>query len=63
MADLSPGAFVFAVVLAAGASLLVFHHADKHGSKHATAWGIAAFLLAGVVVPVYFVRFWAARRR
>ena len=62
MAELTPGAFVFAVALAAGASLLVFNHADKHGSKHATAWGIAAFLLAGVVVPVYFVRFWARKR-
>ncbi|MGH3102833.1 MAG: hypothetical protein ACRDN6_01890 [Gaiellaceae bacterium] len=62
MADLSPAAFVFAVALAAGCSLLVFRHADRHGSKHATAWGVGAFLFAGLVVPVYFVRFWLRSR-
>jgi hypothetical protein len=63
VAELTPGAFVFAIVVAAACSLLVFSHADRHGSKHATAWGVAAFLLAGVVVPLYFVRYWARNRR
>ncbi len=45
------------------AFLLVFMHAQRHGSKHATAWGVAAFLAAGIVVPVYFVRYWLLRRR
>ena len=63
MAELSPGAFLFAVAIAAACSLLVFRHADRHGSKHATAWGVGAFLLAGVVVPLYFLRYWLRTRR
>jgi hypothetical protein len=55
--------FLLAVALAAGISAGVFWHADRHGSTRATAWGIAAFLAAGIVVPVYFVRFWLRRRR
>jgi hypothetical protein len=63
VADLSPGAFLFAVAVAAVCSLLVFRHADKHGNKHATAWGIGAFLVAGVFVPLYFLRHWLRTRR
>ncbi len=55
--------FLVAVAVAAGVSLLVFSHADKHGSRRATAWGVGAFLFAGVVVPVYFIRYWLRRRR
>ena len=40
-----------------------FAHADRHGSTHATAWGIGAFLAAGIVVPIYFGRYWLHRRR
>lgn len=58
-----PLTFLFAVALAAGASMGVFAHASRHGSRHATAWGVAAFLLAGVAVPVYFVGYWVRRRR
>jgi hypothetical protein len=59
----SPVAFVIAVALGAVISVGVFAHASKHGSRHATAWGIAAFLAAGVTVPVYFIRYWTRRRR
>jgi hypothetical protein len=55
--------FLFAVALAAAISTGVFWHADRHGSTHATAWGVAAFLAAGIVVPVYLVRYWLRRRR
>lgn len=55
--------FLIAVALAAGISTAVFWHADRHGSTHATAWGVAAFLAAGIVVPVYLVRHWLKRRR
>ena len=54
-----PVSFVFAVALAAAISTGVFVHAERHGSRHATAWGIATFLAAGVMVPVYFIRYWA----
>lgn len=61
--DMSPLQFIVAIAVAAGISLLTFRHADRHGSTHATAWGIGAFLLAGVVVPVYAIRFWLRKRR
>lgn len=54
--------FLLAVALAAGISAGVFWHADRHGSARATAWGVAAFLAAGIVVPVYFVRHWLRKR-
>lgn len=57
-----PVSFVLAVAIAAAVSTGVFAHASKHGNSHATAWGVAAFLLAGVAVPVYFIRYWAQRR-
>jgi hypothetical protein len=60
---LSFGEFVIVTALAAAASLAVFAHADRHGNRHATAWGIATFLAAGIVVPVYFIRYWLRSRR
>jgi len=60
---LSFGEFVIVTALAAAASLAVFAHADRHGDKHATAWGIATFLAAGIAVPVYFIRYWLRARR
>ena len=41
----------------------VYWHASKHGSKHATAWGVATFLAVGIVLPVYFIHYYATRRR
>ncbi len=41
----------------------IFWHADKRGSKHATAWGICTFFLAAVTVPVYLVHYFATRQR
>ena len=61
--DMTPTEFLIAIAIAAGISMLTFRHADKHGSTHATAWGIGAFLAAGIVVPVYFIRFWLRKRR
>lgn len=55
--------FVVAIAIAAAISLGTFAHADRHGSAHATAWGVGAFLAAAVVVPIYFVRYWARKRR
>ena len=55
-------AFLLGVALAAAISAGVFAHASRHGSSHATAWGVAAFLFAGVTVPVYFVRYWVRGR-
>jgi hypothetical protein len=57
-----PVTFVLAVLIAALISMGTFAHANRHGSRHATAWGIGAFLVAGIVVPVYFIRYWLRRR-
>ncbi|HEU4865724.1 MAG TPA: hypothetical protein VFT76_05740 [Actinomycetota bacterium] len=63
MYRLSFGEFLIVTALAAAASLAVFAHADRHGNRHATAWGIATFLAAGIVVPLYFIRYWLRARR
>ena len=63
MAEMSLPQFLLAITIAAAISLGTFAHADRHGSAHATAWGIGAFLAAGIVVPVYFVRYWLRKRR
>ena len=62
-ADLSPIQFLIAVALASLLAMGVFAHASRHGSKHATAWGLTTFLFAGVVVPVYFIRYLLRRDR
>ncbi len=62
MAGLSFGEFVFVLALASVLSMAVFAHADRSGNKHATAWGIATFLAAGIAIPLYFVRYWLRRR-
>jgi hypothetical protein len=51
--DLTPGEFVLVVAIAAALSMAVFWHANRRGSKHATLWGVAVFLFAGLAIPVY----------
>jgi hypothetical protein len=55
--------FFLGVALAAAVSAGVFWHADRHGRTHATAWGVGAFLAAGIVVPVYVLLHWRRSRR
>ncbi len=55
--------FLIAIAIAAGISMATFAHADKNGSSHATAWGVGAFLAAGVVVPIYLLRVWRHKRQ
>lgn len=59
----SPALFAAAVVLWSVSAIVVFRHADRHGSGHATAWGVAAFLASAIVVPLYFAWHWARTRR
>lgn len=61
--DIAPGQFLIAVAIAAALATLIFAHASKHGSRHATAWGVLTFLFAGIAVPVYFIQYWLNRRR
>ena len=63
LGTIGPGAFIVSVVIAAALAMAVFGHANKRGDKHATAWGVATFLFAGIAVPVYLIRYWFSRRR
>lgn len=63
LSEISPAQFVIAVAIGAALAMVVFAHATKHGSRHATAWGVATFLVAGVAVPLYFVHYLLTRRR
>jgi drug/metabolite transporter (DMT)-like permease len=59
----STGAFLVALVVSISSSLLVFAHAERHGNRRATAWGVAAFVFALMGVVVYFGRYlWTQRR-
>jgi hypothetical protein len=58
---LTTGQFVLAWALAAGAAIAVFLHASRHGDTHATAWGIAVFLVLGLALPLYVIH--SIRRR
>lgn len=61
--DPSPTQFLIGFSLATAAGIAVFLHADKHGSKHTTAWGIGVFLFLGVMLPVYLVHVVRNNRR
>ena len=63
LGNISPGAFILSVALAAAVSMGVFWHASKHGVKRATAWGIGTFLFAGIILPVYVIYYLMSRRR
>ncbi len=44
-------------------ALAVFRHAERHGSRHATAWGISVFLVFLLALPLYIVySLWSRRR-
>jgi len=59
---LSFGEFLIVLAIAAGASMGVFAHADRHGNKRATAWGIATFLALGIALPLYVIRYQIRKR-
>jgi hypothetical protein len=61
--DLSFGELLLVLALLSVASMAIFAHASKHGSRHPTAWGVATFLAAAIAVPVYFLNYWLTRRR
>jgi hypothetical protein len=61
--DLSGAQLALLLAFWTASALLVFAHAERHGSKRATAWGVAAFLASFFVVPIYFIRHWLRNRR
>jgi len=62
LGDPSPINFVIAVILAAGLAMLIFRHADRHGNRHATAWGVFTFLAALIAIPLYLLNYWMGKR-
>ena len=40
---------------------LVFLHANKRGSKHATAWGLGVFWFFPIALPVYVFHSWRSK--
>jgi hypothetical protein len=56
-----PGTFIAGLVLSVAAAMLVFGHADRHGNRHATAWGIFSFFIPAAAL-VYFGRVWLRGR-
>ena len=54
-ATLTTQTFLLAWAIATGAAVFVFFHANKHGSRHATAWGLGVFLVLWLALPAYIV--------
>jgi len=54
-AALTTPTFLLAWALDTTAAILVFVHANKRGSRHASAWGIGVFLALGIALPAYVV--------
>jgi len=59
--DVSPGRFLLSLLIDAGLAMWVYWHASKHGVRHATAWGLAAFFVFPVLA--YFIHYSMTRRR
>ena len=61
--ELTTPQFLLAWAVASIAGIAVFFHADRHGSKHTTAWAIGVFLFLAVVLPIYVIHAYRRRRR
>ena len=55
--------FLLAWAIDTAAAVAVFLHANKRGSRHATAWGIGVFLALIVFLPAYLIHGRLLRRR
>ncbi len=53
------GLFAFWAVIGAA----VFLHADRHGSRHPTAWGFSVFIGNAIMLVVYAIHVYLIRRR
>jgi hypothetical protein len=62
MGHVSNAQFFVAFAVAAIVSAGVFLHADRHGSKHPTAWAVLVFFFLAIALPVYCIHTWYARR-
>lgn len=55
LAALTTQTFLIAWALDTTVAILIFLHANKRGSRHATAWGMSVFFALGVALPIYVV--------
>ena len=53
---ISTPALLTAWEIAAAVAITVFLHATRRGNRHATAWGVGAFLFMIPVLPIYVLR-------
>ena len=53
---ISTSALMTAWAIAAAVAITVFLHATRRGNRHATAWGVGAFLFMIPVLPIYILR-------
>ena len=49
-------------MLADGLAMLIFRDANKHGSRHPTAWGLFTSLAALRAIPLSFLNYWLGKR-
>lgn len=61
--DLTFAQLLLSIILGSLLAMWVFWHASRHGSKHATAWGIVTFLLLGLGLLAYYGHYLMTRRR
>ena len=54
-AALTTRTFLIAWAIDTTVAILVFMHANKRGSNHATGWGISVFLALGIALPIYLL--------
>jgi hypothetical protein len=54
--------FLVAFAVAAVAGGAVWIHADRHGSRHPTAWAISVVLFLAIALPIYLVHARRTRR-
>ena len=54
-AALTTPTFLTAWALDTTAAVVIFLHASKRGSRHATAWGISVFFALALALPAYVV--------
>lgn len=55
--QMSTPEFLLAWALAGGAGIAVFLHANRHGVRHATAWGAGVFLALAIALPLYVIHY------
>lgn len=64
MAHVSTAQFLFGFAVAAVIGGAVWIHADRHGSKHPTAWALSVTFFLAIALPVYLIRTrWLRRKK